>query len=116
MAPVENIQQKIITTSNIDGPIMKTILLQENLALLRLQIVILQPASSVQQLLWGFLPVAGLTPSDTQFVAQLDDLCLDIWVSVMSQHPDNRETGYSNVLVTLSAPSGRTTSGLFLDN
>ena len=37
-----------------------------------------------------------------QLVAQLDDLCIDIWVSVMiiclSQHPDNRETWYSNVL------------------
>ena len=28
----------------------------------------------------------------------LDDLCVDIWTSVMSQHPDTRETGYSNVL------------------
>ena len=27
-----------------------------------------------------------------------NDLCIDIWISVMSQHPDNRETGYSNVL------------------
>ena len=28
----------------------------------------------------------------------LDDLCIDIWISAMSQHPDTRETGDSNVL------------------
>ena len=34
---------------------------------------------------------------------KLDDLCIAVWVSVMimSQHPDNRETGYSNVLVLM---------------
>ena len=31
----------------------------------------------------------------------LDDLCIDIWISVMiSQNPDDKETGYSNVLTT----------------
>ena len=32
----------------------------------------------------------------------LDDLCIDIWISamIMSQHPDTRETGDSNVLVS----------------
>ena len=37
----------------------------------------------------------------TQLVSRpLDDLCICIWISVMimSQNPDNRETGYSNVL------------------
>ena len=40
-----------------------------------------------------------------KLVAQLDDLCISIRVSVMSQHPDNRETGYSNVL-QVNATSG----------
>ena len=42
-------------------------------------------------------------------VAQLDDLCIDIWVSVMitmSQHTDNRETGYSNVLGLCGTAAG----------
>ena len=32
----------------------------------------------------------------------LDDLCIDIWISaiiILSQHPDTRETGDSNVLI-----------------
>ena len=38
-----------------------------------------------------------------KLVVQLDDLCIDFWVSVMindhlSQRPDNRKTWYSNVL------------------
>ena len=35
-------------------------------------------------------------------IAQPDDLCIDIWISVMiiSQHPDSREVGHSNVLVS----------------
>ena len=34
---------------------------------------------------------------DGVFSSPLDDLCIDIWISV-SQHPYSRETGYSNVL------------------
>ena len=44
--------------------------------------------------------ISNSFPPRHKVVAQLDDLCIDIWVSVMimSQHPDNRETWYSNVL------------------
>ena len=39
-----------------------------------------------------------LLPRDPLVSRPLDDLCIYIWISVMSQHPNNRETGYSNVL------------------
>ena len=42
-------------------------------------------------------------------VDQLEDLCIDIWVSVMSQHPDNRETWYIQqmykVIIVIGVPA-----------
>ena len=38
-----------------------------------------------------------------------DDLCICIWISELSQHPDNRETGCSNVLPSVSLARGAIT-------